>query len=591
MVNGTPDFDRMARERAEATRTIVTSASRKKLIVAGPGTGKSFTFKEALKAAGAGEGGQTGLGLAITFIRNLVADLKKDLEGLATVFTFHGFCTHLLHRLELSDSDFDFYPELLTLVAEDIQLLGTPNVSKGDLEKALHDLDDGALLRQTVDCGTYYDAASFIDVVYRVLRHLQAHPGDIPGYPLVVVDEYQDFSRLETEFIAELSKASPVLVAGDDDQALYSFKHASASYIRNLATKGSGYELFGLPFCSRCTEVLVEAVKHIIERAAQNGNLDGRVPREYICFLPDKAADSAAHPRIIDARCSVEMKKAPYLSRYVAGQIALIPPEDVAESHEKGYPTALVIGPPYFVEAVHQYLSNNGFPQAVLRRSAQSTIDILDGYRRLARKKDSRLAWRIIAWCARPAHYESIIPQAIVEGRDPSTLLPADYCRRHLDTAELIRRLLSDEPLSPDQRKALERTLGRPLSEILAALKTDVDGDTGNDPPQSTPHAGEHSEKPSIICTTLVGAKGLSAGYVFVVGFNNQDFPRDPSGITDTEISCFIVALSRGRKECHLVSCGRYAGQLRRVSAFSDWVAPYTDRRTVNKSYWEAMGQ
>ena len=82
---------------------------------------------------------------------------------------------------------------------------------------------------------------------------------EIPEYPLIVVDEYQDFSELETSFIRLLSSKSPVLIAGDDDQALYSFKNADPRFIRELA-QGDEYERFGLPFCSRCTEVVVGAV-------------------------------------------------------------------------------------------------------------------------------------------------------------------------------------------------------------------------------------------------------------------------------------------------------------------------------------------
>jgi ATP-dependent DNA helicase UvrD/PcrA len=64
--------DEMVAERDLATEEIVTSKSRKKLIVAGPGTGKSFTFRRVLEAC-------EDRGLALTFIRNLVADLEAAL--------------------------------------------------------------------------------------------------------------------------------------------------------------------------------------------------------------------------------------------------------------------------------------------------------------------------------------------------------------------------------------------------------------------------------------------------------------------------------------------------------------------------------
>ena len=42
--------------------------------------------------------------------------------------------------------------------------------------------------------------------------------------------------------------------------------------------------------------------------------------------------------------------------------------------------------------------------------------------------------------------------------------------------------------------------------------------------------------RPSIICTSLVGAKGLSGGYIYIVGCNNDHFPQVPQAITDEEV-------------------------------------------------------
>jgi superfamily I DNA/RNA helicase len=519
-------------------------------------------------------------GLALTFIRNLVADLREDLQGVADVFTFHGFCKHLLHRLRLPglSDQVDFYPQLLDIIAEDITLSGIP-ASEATIKQALLNLDEsGGLIKESIERGNYYGAVSFDDVVYRVLRYLEQNPSEIPEYPLIVVDEYQDFNRLETSFIAELAKVNPILVAGDDDQALYEFKHATPRYIRELAGGGSEYERFELPYCSRCTDVLVRAVNTVIIRAQKNGNLKGRLTRQYRCFLPDKKSDSDAHPKIIHTRCSVEMKSAPYMGRYVAQQIASITPDNVRESHENEYPTALVIGPKYFVQNVHGYLMDNGFPQAILRLSPPPKIDLLDGYSRLGRNEESRLGWRIVINCDRPKGYNELISGAINVGRGLNELIPSDYRDRHMENVRFLTRLIEEDTLSASEQQSLERALSRPIDEIKKDLYGGEDDDGGDDDDQG--------DSPSIICTTLVGAKGLSAGYVFVVGFNNQDFPYDHRAITDTEVCCFIVALSRARKSCHLVSCGRYAGEKRDVSAFLGWVDEYIEYRFVNKDYW-----
>ena len=59
---------------------------------------------------------------------------------------------------------------------------------------------------------------------------------------------------------------------------------------------------------------------------------------------------------------------------------------------------------------------------------------------------------------------------------------------------------------------------------------------------------------PSILLSSFVGCKGLSAGHVIIVGANDGSIPKDPSNIMDIEIAKFLVALTRTRKQCHIVS-------------------------------------
>jgi superfamily I DNA/RNA helicase len=194
----------MMAARAAATAALVDSTADSKLIVAGPGTGKTFTFEQALRAV-------DGKGLALTFINNLVGDLKDALGDLADVFTFHGYCKRQMH-LNTGEGlldPLDYYPPFLDLVVHDLRLLGRAGVVKEDVASAFHNIDDGdAVIADTLRVGDYYRAVSHTEVVYRVLLFLEAHPERIQIYPLVVVDEYQDFSLLETSFIALLASKS-----------------------------------------------------------------------------------------------------------------------------------------------------------------------------------------------------------------------------------------------------------------------------------------------------------------------------------------------------------------------------------------------
>ena len=125
------------RERAECLAAIVDSTAARKLVIAGPGTGKTFTFGELLKA-------RPGKKLALTFINALRDDLQKNLGHLADVYTFHGFCRWLLHSTPTTGlrANVDYYPALGILQAEDIGFIESISIADPDIQKALQMLDD-----------------------------------------------------------------------------------------------------------------------------------------------------------------------------------------------------------------------------------------------------------------------------------------------------------------------------------------------------------------------------------------------------------------------------------------------------------------
>jgi hypothetical protein len=566
-------FADIEQSRTDAARAIIASQSNKRLIVAGPGTGKSFAFQECLKACG-------DKGLALTFIRNLVSDLAHELDGLADVFTLHGFCKHQMHRNAVAglQTDWDYYPQLLELLVQDLQVLGRPDTQKDQLERCLHNLDNAnGTVTDVLGCGGYYNAVSHTDLVFRVVKHFQDDDARIPRLPLIVVDEYQDFSLLETTFIGLLADKSPILIAGDDDQALYAFKNASARYIRELAGD-EAYEQFSLPYCSRCTQVVVDAVNNTITAAKADGHLEDRLAKEFKCFLPSKLEESEAHPRIIHARCSVERRNAPYGGRYIAKQIREIPIDDVHESREDGYPTALVIGPKPFLGQAYETLKAQ-FPQTTLKVAPKQEVEILDGYRRIAENEASRLGWRIVMYCDPFDGDHAILDGVLSDDGDLALELPDAYRAPHMVVVALVRKLLDGEPLEADEEASLSSACGQPIGDITHALNVGDDDEVA-----AADEPGE--DEPSIICTSLVGAKGLSASHVFVVGFNNEHFPRDASAITDEEICCFLVALSRTRKQCHLISCRRLGNERREASHFARWITDELENVNVNAAYF-----
>lgn len=107
------------------------------------------------------------------------------------MYTFHKFSRILLHGLQVENvtHDVDYYPPLREIFVEDIAAIDGVQLSPQDVDNAFHNLDDSSPnIDRALRSGAYYNAVSHTDAVYRVLRHLERHDGDVPQYAQIVVD-------------------------------------------------------------------------------------------------------------------------------------------------------------------------------------------------------------------------------------------------------------------------------------------------------------------------------------------------------------------------------------------------------------------
>jgi hypothetical protein len=424
------------KNRQKYTDAILKSPSKKKLVIAGPGTGKTYLFKSLLGKASRDSGKP---GLVLTFIKNLVGDLKTELEGLAHVSTFHAYCKSILHTFK--NGRFEYYPHILEVIAKDFDILGQRKCKKEDIEQAFFGLKDKDLINSAINVADYYNAGGHTDSVYRVIRFFESHPEQIPVYPLVIFDEYQDFNFLETKLAELLHSKNPVLIVGDDDQALYGFKQASPDYIRQLA-KNPDFQRFELPYCSRCTEVIVQAMTKVISKAKVIGRLKDRIDKPFKYFPPDKHADSQANPSIINVNCSVERNNCHYIGKYIGKEISDIPTSYIQESKKLGEPTVLIIGPKQFLNGVKIEVSKN----FVIGQEEQQEeiLSILDGYRMIGNNPKSRLGWRILLHCDPCENSKKIISKAISENNDIiDSIASTKYISRALPNIEYNQKDIS----------------------------------------------------------------------------------------------------------------------------------------------------
>ena len=553
------DIDDQEEDRKRYSDKIINSPAKKKIIVAGAGTGKTFTFKELLK-------GKNGNALALTFINNLADDLKEDLDGLAESQTFHGYCKKLLHRAPFSgiNANFHFFPKLPKIIESDEQILfGT----KSNFDEAFQCLiEDDGRIDFYIDRANFYNAVGFNDSVYRILQYFKSGSGEPPPYEQVVIDEFQDFNRLEVAFIEELEKVNPILIVGDDDQAIYDKKNATPDFIRAKA-KNPEYERFELPYCSRCTKVIVDAVNDVIAHAKANGNLADRVDKMYVCYLPDKLQDSLNYPKIIHAKCSVQRKNAPYIPQYIEKEIQEIPKEEIDLANEKRYPCVLIIGPSYYLSQINEFLVDRNY-KVDYKMKNKENLHILDGYKILLKDRESNLGWRIILEFDNVKNMDDIIRTTNTYQVDIVEQLPEIYKEKHEKVIDLLN-CLKGNTVSIEEQNELKNIIGLDLNEIKARLEIKEENENNT----SLNTDLQDNTQLSIKLTTYHGSKGLSGGVVFIVGLNDGTFPRTPGSPSDYEVCQFIVALTRARKKCYLISNKKFGGSRRlRHSTFIDWI-------------------
>ncbi len=94
------------------------------------------------------------------------------------------------------------------------------------------------------------------EVIFRCVdafRMNQIQPQHIPAVDHLIVDEFQDLNLCDQEFVEFLSRAGTHLfVAGDDDQSIYSFRHADPSGIVHFNTRYIAASTHILTDCFRC---------------------------------------------------------------------------------------------------------------------------------------------------------------------------------------------------------------------------------------------------------------------------------------------------------------------------------------------------
>ncbi|TXF10369.1 ATP-dependent helicase [Pelomicrobium methylotrophicum] len=273
-------------------------------VLAGPGTGKTFALMR--RVARLLQGGATPSRILVcTFTRTAARDLQRELEGLGFpgvrqvwAGTIHAFCFSLLSRAEVLGATGRFPRPLLKFeerfLLEDLsgdsfggirdrdRRLQAFNAAWARLQSDTpgwpQDPTDRAFHTELVGWLRFHQAMLIGELVPEALRYLRENPASPHrrAFDHVLVDEYQDLNRAEQVLLDLLAEAGHLVVIGDEDQSIYSFKFAHPEGIATFDRDHPGTHDESLDECRRCPRLVVELANSLI---ANNADRSPRVLR------------------------------------------------------------------------------------------------------------------------------------------------------------------------------------------------------------------------------------------------------------------------------------------------------------------------
>ncbi len=317
---------------------IAASSESTLLVVAGPGTGKTFALMRRV-ARLLEDGTDPKRILLVTFTRTAAADLEKGLNQLAIgnsrfirKGTLHSFCFSLLGSANVF-LQIGRVPRPLLVFEERFHLEDLKN--NGDFgtipqcKKRLHAFEAAWAREQDQQPGwalddqdrefetalrnwlRFHDAMLLSELVPETLKYLRNNPGcvELQQYTHVLVDEYQDLNRAEQSVIDLLSKRGSLTVIGDEDQSIYeAFRYAHPEGIIEFVETHAQTREIPLTLCRRCPTKVVNLAKELISyNTLRKGrsllpraeNIEGEV---HIVQWADMDSEAAGIAKFIDSR-------------------------------------------------------------------------------------------------------------------------------------------------------------------------------------------------------------------------------------------------------------------------------------------------
>jgi len=305
-------------------------------VAAGPGTGKTFALMRRLARLLEVDRAAPERILVCTFTRTAAGDLARAVADLGIdgtdkvkAQTIHAFCFSMLSRQEVLEATGRVPRPLLQceerFLLEDLGHAGLGGIREcGKKLKAFSaawarlqheqpgwptDSADQQFQAALQSWLLFHRAMLIGELIPEGLKYLRLNPASPyrTAFDHVFVDEYQDLNRAEQQLVEIMANGSYVVI-GDEDQSVYSFKHAHPEGIVEFPQTHPTTERAQLDECIRCPRRVVQMANSLIANNATRsnrslrpfpGNPDGEI---FSVQWPNMQQEAEGIARFIKAR-------------------------------------------------------------------------------------------------------------------------------------------------------------------------------------------------------------------------------------------------------------------------------------------------
>lgn len=496
-----------------------------KILLAGPGTGKTTNIKNIISTHGDGS-----KFLVLSFTNATVKDLQSSLteQGVSenNCMTLHKFAVKYNHDQSRH-----------VLLPKEIDVL--------------RKIEKGTKIEFENLCD-FLQCTTFDQMIERFVTFAKANPSylkqKLEDYDSLIVDEYQDFNPSEQKLIDILiEEIKNSYILGDDDQCIYDFKDASSDKIISFQNDKTNEIIPHEHKCYRCPDKVVEHAAHLIQnnkkRVAKKWYKTGKIGE--IDYFQLKNFDEVA--------VSITDK----LSSITQGDTLILSPVGFAveplikKLEEKGMEFTN-----FFIPKISDELVMSSWVVKSIFGNYTYLNLVLLGYSKLTNRKN----------------FYKLITQHFNAGVNFNELF-------EMLTSKLPSEIVNNE-------LSLDHFLNQEKYSVIGLLFKKSEGRTDEEKLEKMFKEIEEIEEKNIKIMSIHKSKGLGADHVFMIGLNEGILPNKTRGNDSIESQrrLFYVGITRVKKQLFLYSNvqieGRHANKVNK----DDFKYDYRNRIWNGKS-------